>query len=227
MWEMNFDLDKNLILQEDDTEKILYNCTECSSMIEIININEDTIKFRCIDKKHEITLNINEYLKNMKKYNNINLNNKICDIHNNNEFISYCFDCNRNICKKCLKSKKHFNHIKNNIIEVNPTKEELKIIEDLINKKTKELNILNKTQNQKENYLNKILNKNINKLDSIKQNQIKKNKDKLHSEIKANNEEYIREIKKLKDEYNTKFKNIKNIYINNINILFILTILKK
>ena len=50
--------------------EILYNCTECSSAIEILSINEDecSIEFQCIKNKHKKKILINEYLNKMKKF---------------------------------------------------------------------------------------------------------------------------------------------------------------
>ena len=65
-------------------DNICYNCTECSSIIEILEINKDIIKFKCLKNKHEKVMEINEYLEKMKKYNDIKVNNDKCNIHNNN-----------------------------------------------------------------------------------------------------------------------------------------------
>ena len=64
--------------------EILYNCTECSSAIEILSINEDecSIEFQCINNKHKKIIPINEYLNKIKNFNDRNINNDICDIHN-------------------------------------------------------------------------------------------------------------------------------------------------
>ena len=51
----------------------LYNCTECSSNIEIISLDENKIKFKCCNN-HNIETEIKEYLQKMKSYNSIILN---------------------------------------------------------------------------------------------------------------------------------------------------------
>jgi len=68
--------------------QIFYNCSECSSIIEILSINEEnnTIEFNCLSKesKHpkKIIISIKEYLEKMKKYNNnLKLNKDECEIH--------------------------------------------------------------------------------------------------------------------------------------------------
>ena len=51
------DKDKLNNLQEAPTyetpNNINYNCTECSSLIEILEINKEIIKFKCVNNKHE------------------------------------------------------------------------------------------------------------------------------------------------------------------------------
>ena len=149
-------------------DNIYYNCTECSSMIEILEINKEMIKFKCINNKHEISMGINEYLEKMKKYNDIKINNDKCNIHNN-KYISYCFDCNNHLCNECLKNREHINHYKNYIIEINPNKEELDKLNKMINENK---NIINKRKwikKKLEKYKNNINNnyynaKNINNI---------------------------------------------------------------
>ena len=70
-----------------------YNCTECSSSIEILSLNENNIKFICNNKKnkHDINIKIDKYLGKYKKYNNLKLNDDICDEHKK-EYLSYCFN---------------------------------------------------------------------------------------------------------------------------------------
>ena len=103
---MSNDLDDAPIYQHIDN--IYYNCAECSSMIEIIEINKEIIKFKCINNKHENIMGIKEYLEQMKKYNNKKINNDKCDKHNNNNnnnYCSYCFTCNFHLCNECLKKE--------------------------------------------------------------------------------------------------------------------------
>ena len=59
---------------------------------------------------------------------------KIIDkcIVDNKKFIRYCFICQYHLCEDCLKSKKHINHYKNSIFELEPCEEELNIIKKRI-----------------------------------------------------------------------------------------------
>ena len=102
-----------------------YFCTECSSLIEILLINDENydIKFRCINN-HNKEILIKEYLKHLEKNKDIIINEK-CDLHNE-EYSFYCFDCQRHICNKCIKlNKEHKNHKKEYILEVQPEEEYL------------------------------------------------------------------------------------------------------
>ena len=47
-----------------ELNEINYNCTECSSPIEIISINENecSIEFKCINNNHNKKISINKYI---------------------------------------------------------------------------------------------------------------------------------------------------------------------
>ena len=113
-----------------------YNCTECFSPIEILSIDEKkiTIEFKCINNNHIKKLLIKEYIDKMKNFNNSNLHNDKCQIHILS-YECYCLDCKIHLCKDCLKARNHLNHFKNNIVEIQPNKKELKlnILENIVN----------------------------------------------------------------------------------------------
>ena len=100
---------------EQSQEELFYNCSECSSSVEILLINEDecSIEFQCIKNNHTKKMLIKEYINEMKNFNDKNINNDICDIHQK-QYECYCLDCNINLCKDCLKLRNHVNHTKNN-----------------------------------------------------------------------------------------------------------------
>ena len=130
----------NFIFKEGETEnetmklnEMYYNCTECSSPIEILYINEKTniIEFKCITNNHIKRLLIKEYIQEMKKYNNKNINDDICIVDNHNKkYEFYCLDCKKHLCKECLKTRDHLNHNKKIIIQ--PNEKELNSIENVI-----------------------------------------------------------------------------------------------
>ena len=132
----------NFIFEEGETKEkevklneIYYNCTECSSPIEIIYINErvNIIEFKCINNNHIKKLPIKEYIEEMKKFNNKNINVDMCIENNhNNKYEFFCIDCNKHLCKECIKTRNHTNHNKRIIIEIQPNKKELNIIGNII-----------------------------------------------------------------------------------------------
>ena len=80
-------------------------------------------------------MSINEYFEKIEKNKKTNINQDKCREHisfKNNKYISYCFDCNCHLCEECLKTRAHICHNKNNIIEIKPINEELRIIEEVI-----------------------------------------------------------------------------------------------
>ena len=136
-------------------KEILYNCTECSSSIEILNCQDDIIEFKCLNN-HKRKMLIKEYINKMKVYNNKNINDDIC-IKHNKKYIIYCIDCNLNLCEECLKLRNHINHAKNHIIEIQPNKKELTIIKNIINYYNNKIDYLeNKKLNKEHNLNNKI-----------------------------------------------------------------------
>ena len=119
-----------------------YSCSECQSVIEIIKLDEKFIGFKC-KNNHNIKMNIKEYLDKIREYNNILnndkiINNSICNNHNK-EYLSYCFECNMHLCKKCLKSGKHRYHYKIYIMEILPDDNILKEIKSLIKNNQKKI----------------------------------------------------------------------------------------
>ena len=76
---MNKSKDKNNVSSL-ELNNYLYNCAECSSNIEILSLDENYINFIC-NKQHNLNIEINEYLKKMKQYCDINLNCDKCDKH--------------------------------------------------------------------------------------------------------------------------------------------------
>ena len=200
-------------------ENIGYNCTECSSIIEIISINGDNLEFKCINNEnHNKKLKINNYLEKMKKYmNKKNLNSK-CEKHKK-EYIFYCLDCKSHICIECIKSKIHIEHKKNYIEEEQPNEGDLNIIKDKMQyyrdniKNIKE----NKIKELKKELNNNKIRKNKRIKEIIKKNKIKKlkelklNKDKYMNDINEFKRKY-EEIKLRKLEYETENNNINNKY---------------
>ena len=145
---------------EFNTNKIGYNCSECSSLIEILSINEDnnTIEFNCINNNnHSNKIEIKKYLEKMEKYNNNKNLNERCEIHNKiYEYVNYCFDCKLHLCKECLKSKIHKNHNKNYIFELQPNEEEINKLKKKFENYNNYIKII---ENEKENKIKELYRK--------------------------------------------------------------------
>ena len=154
---------------------------------------------------------LKEYLEKMKKYNKRKLNCEECEIHSkNNKFVSYCFNCNRHLCKECLKTRNHINHIKNNIIEIRPMDEELDTIKKVINYYKNNIENLMKEKEDKVNELNKSLNKNK-KHENVKlKDKIKMNEKRKEEELKSNNDKYLEDINKIIKRYKEEINNQEN-----------------
>ena len=187
-----------------------YNCSECSSLIEITSINEkeNYLSFKCINSNNHNNekIEINNYLEKMKNHiDNKNLLCK-CEMHNYNEYISYCFDCKYHLCKECLKSKIHKEHNKIYLFELQPNDEELKIIKNKIENYFNKINNLKKEKEDKIKSIKKELNnhKNIKNKKFVKLlNEIDKKKD---NEIELNKNKYIKDIEEIKRKYNEEIK---------------------
>ena len=153
------------ILWEKDLDEKNYDCIDCSSLIEILSINEENnnVKFRYINN-HKKEILIKEYLKHIEK-NKDKIVNEKCELHNQ-EYTFFCFDCRRHICNKCIKVKKeHHNHKKEYILEVQPDEEDL----ERMRKQIKEY----------KNRIEKIKKEKMNEIEDIFIHNIKKENNKL------------------------------------------------
>ena len=186
-----------------------YNCTECPSLIEILSINKETsiIKFKCIneDKNNIKEMPIKQYLSEMEKYNNEQINDDICPIHNiNNKYTNYCLNCKEHLCNNCLLTKSHINHNKNNIIEIQPTDDDLNKMKEIIkNYQNKIDNLLKKKINMPKELNSKLLERKR----SIN-NEMKKRKKKIkideENELKLYNDIFMLDIEEIKKNMKMK-----------------------
>ena len=212
-------------------DDIYYNCSECFSHIEIISINEENnaIEFICLNEANnhpkKINMSLKEYLKKMKKYNSSKLNKDTCEKHKS-KYVSYCFNCSCHLCKECLKKRNHLNHVKNNIIEIQPMNEELNIVKHVIKDYEGKIKYLMETKIKIINKLMGILNENKNYENIKNKENCIKNEESKKSELKINRNKYIEDIneiiKKYKNDINIRKKKYitdKNIIINKYKLL--------
>ena len=92
----------NFIFEEGETiegpmelNELYYNFTECSLPVEVlyINVKQNIIGFKCTKNNHIKKLPIKEYIKEMKKFNNKNINYDIrIENSHNKKYEFFCLD---------------------------------------------------------------------------------------------------------------------------------------
>ena len=201
---------ENKVLKE-----IYYNCTECNSLIEILSINEkeNTIEFIC-SNQHKKLMPIKEFLDKMMDNDNVDINKDICQIHKN-QYMSFCFDCKKHLCKDCLKTRDHIYHNKNNIIEIQPIKTELKIIKKIVKYYDDKLEKLKNKKFLIKKRLNSFLDKCKTNIDNILQKEINNSETKKKLELENNKIKFSSDIKKIREKYEREIKNLKEIFNKN------------
>ena len=195
--------------QPKNLNRIYYNCPECCSLIDIISINENnnTLEFKCT-QNHKESMPIKEFLKKMDNNRNIKINKNSCEIHEK-EYINFCFNCNKHLCSECLKTRKHLNHYKNNILEIEPNNTEIKALNEIkIYFETKLDYLENKKINIRKELDNR-LDKSKNNIKNIIKAKIKDNELKNENELKINQNKYLSDIEKMKKKYEMDIKQIK------------------
>ena len=195
--------------------ELYYNCTKCQSPVEILSLNEKECKitFKCINNKHKINISIKDYINEMRVLNNKNINNDICEENQHNrQYEYYCTNCNKHLCKACLKSRKHIDHFKYNLFEIQPNKNELNVIENIIKYYDNKIEFLEKEKLK----INTKFKETKNKLNAIKGLKLTENVINLLKEMKLKNDEYLIDMNNLRTKYEDDMKLIKNKYKQNI-----------
>ena len=201
---------ENKVLKE-----IYYNCTECNALIEILSIDEkeNTIEFLC-SNQHKKLMPIKEFLDKMMDNDNVDINKDICQIHKN-QYMSFCFDCKKHLCKDCLKTRDHIYHNKNNIIEIQPIKTELEIIKKIVKYYDDKLEKLKNKKFLIKKRLNSFLDKCKTDIDNILQKEINSNETNKKLELENNKIKFSSDIKKIREKYEREIKNLKEIFNKN------------
>ena len=165
-----------------------------------------------------------------------------CSKHPKNYNKNYCLDCNIHLCEDCLKQRKHMIHKKINIIEIEPSNDEIKILLKLIheykskvssaileksNKLTElEVKHIKEQEKQKEEYKQLIINSKRNLEIELEQNL-----NNYYYEINKITEKWEKETKKIKEKHkqieeNNKFifnQKLENLENNNKNEITLYT----
>ena len=206
----------NILFEEGNTievplnlKEIYYNCTECSSPIEILFINErqNIIEFRCTKDNHLKKIPIKEYLEKIKKFNDKKINGDLCTEDNHNKkYEFFCLNCNKHLCKECLKTRNHISHNKKIIIEIQPSQKELDIIDNIIKSYDDKINNLEKEKFDIIKEIKKKLKESENKLKEKNEKQIEENKTKMENELKMKNDELLLNKQKILKEFKNEIK---------------------
>ena len=196
-------------------------CPQCSSVVEILNIKEENyiIEYKCIKENKIYSLSIKEYLRKIDGIKNRNIDEikDNCKIHKNNNNICYCFDCKSHLCNECLKTRKHINHKKSNIIEIKPREEEKEIIGEVIGDYDRKLKEIKKEKENKINEYNKRKNMEKKKVEKKLEKEKKKNDEKEKEEIEESKNRYMKRIEEIRIKYENEMKLIKKEYEEEIN----------
>ena len=190
---------------DDCSNKDFLICPECSSPIEIVSLDEstNTLEFECTKYSHKTNIiSLIQYLNNIKlvKLNNLSEFKDKCEIHKNNDYKIYCFDCKRHLCKRCLKSGEHLNHTKNDIEEIEP-EQELEIISAIIKERKTELEKLTIDKNIKTKKLTEELKIQKNHENDLLNDSVNLFKNQRNKEIEIKTKEYISDINEIKKKY--------------------------
>ena len=209
---------KNHIKFKDNS--IFSYCIKCDKII----CSDCIPKHLETNKKNHPTLDTEYIIKNNEK-------SIKCLLHPKEKNIAFCLKCNIHICKECMKSKKHINHSKINIIEVSITDEVENMLNDIINiykeriiqfKKEKEKNekvlfdekIVNKEKKEKEK------NEKIKEIQKELKKELEKNKKLLNDCLNKLKLEYENNVKLCKNNFNISNDNISKKY-ERLNIYYI------
>ena len=199
---------KNFLLKSTKNTYIYNKCSSCNKQQNRINNNE-VFKY-CVNCKL-VFCNKCLYKHNKENYNDHHIinNNEIkvkCLIHPNNYNCGYCLDCHCHICYECLESREHIIHRKNNLKEIKPTEEEIKVLLSII-QKNKDLK-KNVEKEKSDILFNLEKNYNKDKENIIKNySKIKKeNEFKLKYEIEKNKKDFFNEINKTKQKFENEMK---------------------
>ena len=198
-------------------------CPECSSPIEILLINEENnaMEYKCLKTNKINTISIKDYLDKINecKQKNIEELKEKCKIHKNENYVSYCFECNCHLCNECLKTRIHINHRKSNIVEIKPLEKELDIVKEVIEDYKIKLEETEKEKINKTNELEKLLNKEKIKEDEKLEKENKMNKDEEEKELEENKINYLNEIEEIRKRFENEIKSKKQIYEEKNNMI--------
>ena len=132
------------------------------------------------------------------------------DTLQNNKYIVFCKDCKMHLCREYLKTRKHLNHRKNDLYELQLLEENKSNHSKIINLLKEEVEKLNEEKNNKTKALNLKLNISRNKIKQEYENKININKQNLENELKVKEEKLEKDLNDLKQKYLNDVQRMKN-----------------
>ena len=191
--------------KQNESKNIFSYCIKCSKII----CSDCIDKHLKINEKNNHDLNKEYIIKSNEK-------NIKCLLHPIEKNLAFCLKCNIHICKECMKSQKHLNHNKINIIEVSVTDDIKKKLNAIINIYKKKIAQLEEDKEKKKTELYNEKEKNKELKEKQRKNKIKEIRKELMKEL-AENEKLLKAILfNLKIKYENEVKLLlSNFKINN------------
>ena len=193
-------------------------CIKCNVVIcpKCLENHLETNKENHLDSNTEFIINNDE--KNVR-----------CFLHPEEKYIGFCFDCNRHICKKCMKSKEHKKHRKNSLLEVEVTEEMKDILNNIRNIYKKKIKIESKKKELNNDLCD--LRIKFEKEAKLRRDKFKNYEDKINKNPESSTDqdedeeifkEDLEDIKKEYDETNSENDKIIEVYQSLLTIIQIL-----
>ena len=129
-----------------------------------------------------------------------------CLLHPTEKNLAFCLKCNTHICKECMKSQKHINHTKINLIEVSVT-DKIKItLKDIANIYKSRVMQLNRIKEKREVQMINEVERIKKKIEKQKKDTFKKIQKELQKELEENEKLLNANLYKLKVKYENGVK---------------------
>jgi len=195
----------------------IYISDKCSICQQTQNLSKNSLIFeyctRCkqviCDKCKENHIKNNNNIEHSFIYNNEKYLKCLTHLQNN-KYIVFCKECKMHLCRECLKSRKHLNHQKNALYELQLLEENKLNHSKIIDLLKEEMKKLNEEKNNKTKALKHKMNISKNKIKEEYENEINKNKQNLENKLNVKEERLEKELNDLKKKYLNEVQRMKN-----------------
>ena len=179
-------------LSQNENKDIFFYCTKCQ---QIICNNQN-----CINKHYDNNAANHE---NRSQENFIDNNKRgiLCASHLKKKNEAFCFECNKHLCRICLKGGEHMKHCKASKIEFEVSDENKVKFNNIIKKYKKKKLQLQKEKEKKEKELLKEKRKKIKKLNDVKTKNLEEIENKLEEELNNLKLKYENDVNLIKNKF--------------------------